>query len=225
LKFHPSLPMPHFVIDAPGGGGKIPITPECMFYDVIKEDGIAALNLKSLEYNRLKSGLEDVRDKDAAIIVIELGEIEDKEDKGVYELLKQYPPLYINMHLNHPDELTEDVKRVAPMLSDAGVPLGNRIDLIEGVNDEPKVIKELVHGLLKLRVKPYYLHADSEEDGLTIINSLRGFTTGMAVPHLVVGDKIICPNYIEEQTREKIVLRNYQGRTFEYPNCVAATCD
>ncbi|MGB7002439.1 MAG: KamA family radical SAM protein [Halobacteriota archaeon] len=219
LKLHPSLPMPHFVIDAPGGGGKIPITPECRFYDR-NGDGIVALNLKSLEYNKLKSELEDARDNGAEIIVIELGgiEIEDKEDKGIYELLKQNHPLYINMHLNHPDELTEDVKRVAPMLYDAGVPLGNRIDLIEGVNDEPRVIKGLVHGLLKLRVKPYYLHADSEDDGLTIINSLRGFTTGMAVPHLVVGDKIICPNYIVENTSEKIVLKNYQGKTFEHPN-------
>ena len=220
LKFHPSLPMPHFVIDAPGGGGKIPITPECRFHPDINGEGIEALNLDYLEYNVLKSELEDARDNGAAIIVIELGriEIEDKEDKGIYELLKQYCPLYINMHLNHPDELTEDVKRVSSMLSDAGVPLGNRIDLIEGANDEPRVIKGLVHGLLKLRVKPYYLHADSEEDGLTIINSLRGFTTGMAVPHLVVGDKIICPNYIVENTSEKIVLKNYQGKTFEYPN-------
>lgn len=217
LKFHPSLPMPHFVIDSPGGGGKIPITPECRFYDDVNGEDIKALNLESLEYNTLKSGLEDARDKGAAIIVIELGEAEDKEDKGVYELLEQYHPIYINMHLNHPDELTDDVKRVSSMLSDAGVPLGDRIDLIEGVNNDPKVIKELVHGLLKLRVKPYYLHADSEEDGLAIVNSLRGFTTGMAVPHLVVGDRIICPNYIVEKTREKIVLRNYQGRTFEYP--------
>lgn len=219
LKFHPSLPMPHFVIDAPGGGGKIPITPECRFYDVINGDGIEVLNLDYLEYNVLKSRLEDAGDKGAGIIVIELREIEkNKEDKGVYELLKQNHPLYINMHLNHPDELTEDVKRVAPMLCDAGVPLGDRINLIEGVNNDPKVIKELAHELLKLRVKPYYLHADSEEDGLAIINSLRGFTTGMAVPHLVVGDRIISPNYIVEKTREKIVLRNYQGRTFEYPN-------
>ncbi|MGB2727867.1 MAG: KamA family radical SAM protein [Halobacteriota archaeon] len=219
LKFHPSLPMPHFVIDAPGGGGKIPITPECRFYDVINGDGIEVLNLDYLEYNVLKSRLEDAGDKGAGIIVIELREIEkNKEDKGVYELLKQNHPLYINMHLNHPDELTEDVKRVAPMLCDAGVPLGDRIDLIEGVNNDPKVIKELAHELLKLRVKPYYLHADSEEDGLAIVNSLRGFTTGMAVPHLVVGDRIISPNYIVEKTREKIVLRNYQGRTFEYPN-------
>ncbi|MBC8520739.1 MAG: KamA family radical SAM protein [Methanomicrobia archaeon] len=219
LKFHPSLPMPHFVIDAPGGGGKIPITPECRFYDVINGDGVEVLNLDYLEYNVLKSRLEDAGDKGAGIIVIELREIEkNKEDKGVYELLKQNHPLYINMHLNHPDELTEDVKRVAPMLCDAGVPLGDRINLIEGVNNDPKVIKELAHELLKLRVKPYYLHADSEEDGLAIINSLRGFTTGMAVPHLVVGDRIISPNYIVEKTREKIVLRNYQGRTFEYPN-------
>jgi lysine 2,3-aminomutase len=218
LKLHPSLPMPHFVIDAPGGGGKIPITPECRFYDVINGDGIAVLNLDYLEYNVLKSGLEDARDKGAEIIVIELEELEDKEDKGIYELLKQNHPLYINMHLNHPDELTEDVKRVAPMLCDAGVPLGDRINLIEGVNNDPKMIKELAHELLKLRVKPYYLHADSEEDGLAIINSLRGFTSGMAVPHLVVGDRIISPNYIVEKTREKIVLRNYQGRTFEYPN-------
>ncbi len=217
LKFHPSLPMPHFVIDAPGGGGKIPITPECRFYDDVNGNDIKALNLESLEYNTLKSGLEDARGKVAEIIVIELGEIEDKEDKGVYELLKQYHPIYINMHLNHPDELTDDVKRVSSMLSDAGVPLGNRINLIEGVNNDPKVIKELVLGLLKLRVKPYYLHADREKDGLAIVNSLRGFTTGMAVPHLVVGDRIICPNYIVEKTSEKIVLRNYQGRTFEYP--------
>ena len=152
--------------------------------------------------------------------MIELGGIAI-EDKGVYELLKQYLPIYINMHLNHPDELTEDVERISSMLSDAGLPLGNRIDLIEGVNDEPRVIKELVLGLLKLRVKPYYLHADREEEGLTIINSLRGFTTGMAVPHLIVGDRVISPNYLIEKTSEKIVLRNYQGRTFEYPNALS----
>jgi lysine 2,3-aminomutase len=218
LKLHPSLPMPHFVIDAPGGGGKIPITPECRFYDAIRGDGIEALPLQSLEYTPLRSGLEGARDNGAEIIVIELEELEDNEDKGVYALLKHYHPLYINVHLNHPDELTEDVKEVCSILSAAGVPLGDRINLVDGVNDDPKVIRELVHGLLKLRVKPYYLHADSTEDGLAIINSLRGFTSGMAVPHLVVGDRIICPNYIEEQTSEKIVLRNYQGRTFEYPN-------
>jgi lysine 2,3-aminomutase len=217
LKLHPSLPMPHFVIDAPGGGGKIPITPECRFHHDINGEGIETLNLKSLEYNKLKSGLEDARDKGAEIIVIELEEIEDKEDKGVHGLLKQNHPLYINMHLNHPDELTDDVKKVALMLSDAGVPLGDRIDLIEGVNDDPKVIKELVHGLLKIRVKPYYLHAYREEEGLTIINSLRGFTTGMAVPHLVVGNRVICPDHIVGKMSEKIVLMNYQGRTFEYP--------
>lgn len=220
LKLHPSLPMPHFVIDAPGGGGKIPITPECGFYNAINKEGIETLNLKSLDYNTLKSKLEDARDNGAAIIVIELGGIAI-EDKGVYELLKQYLPIYINMHLNHPDELTEDVERISSMLSDAGLPLGNRIDLIEGVNDEPRVIKELVLGLLKLRVKPYYLHADREEEGLTIINSLRGFTTGMAVPHLIVGDRVISPNYLIEKTSEKIVLRNYQGRTFEYPNALS----
>jgi len=218
LKLHPSLPIPHLVIDAPGGGGKIPITPEYRFDNNIDKDGIAVLNLESLEYTSLKLGLEKARNKDAEIIVLEVEKIEDKRDKRIYEILKQYQPVYLNMHLNHPDELTEDVKEVSSMLSCAGVVLGNRTDLIEGVNDVPKTIKELMHKLLKFRIKPYYLHTANEEAGLAIISSLRGFTTGMAVPHLVVGDRIICPNYIVKKSKEKIVLRNYMGRLFEYYN-------
>ncbi|MEW6095376.1 MAG: KamA family radical SAM protein [bacterium] len=217
LKFHPCLPMPHLVIDAPGGGGKIPITPEYKF-DNRDEDGIAVLNLESLEYNSLNSQLKDARDKGAEIIVLEVKKIEDKRDKRIYEILKQYHPLYLNMHLNHPTELTEDVKEVSVRLADTGVVLGNRIDLIEGVNDNPKTIKELVHSLLKFGIKPYYLHTIKEEEGKAIISSLRGFTTGMAVPHLVLGDRVICPDYIVKKSKEKIVLRNYQNKTFEYIN-------
>ncbi len=148
-------------------------------------------------------------------------------------ILKKYHPLFINVHFNHPDELTPLATKALGRLADAGIPLGNQTVLLKGVNDEPEVMKELMHRLLLARVKPYYIYqADmvdrtehlrtSVQKGLEIIESLRGWTSGMAVPHFVIdapegGGKIpLLPEYVTRITDREVVMRNYEGKVFRY---------
>lgn len=151
------------------------------------------------------------------------------------EIVKQYHPIYMNLHFNHPDELTPDVKSACGRLADAGVPLGAQTVLLKGVNDDPEIMKQLVHQLLLARVKPYYLYqADltkgtnhfrtTVETGLRIIKALQGHTSGMAVPHFVIdapggGGKIplLPDNYLVHLDEDGAVLRNYENKTFHYP--------
>jgi lysine 2,3-aminomutase len=141
----------------------------------------------------------------------------------------------MNLHFNHPDELTPDVKAACGRLADAGVPLGAQTVLLKGVNDDPEIMKQLVHQLLLARVKPYYLYqADltkgtnhfrtTVETGLRIIKALQGHTSGMAVPHFVIdapggGGKIplLPDNYLVHLDEDGAVLRNYENKTFHYP--------
>jgi lysine 2,3-aminomutase len=148
-------------------------------------------------------------------------------------MLKRYHPLYMSVHFNHPDELTEEAKRALDLLSDAGIPLGNQSVLLRGVNDDPEVMKRLMQRLLVCRVRPYYIYqADlvsgteyfrtRVEKGLEIIRALRGWTSGLAVPHFVIdapggGGKIpLLPEYVESISDDKVVLTNYEGRRFVY---------
>lgn len=150
-------------------------------------------------------------------------------------ILKKHHPLYINTHFNHPREITPEAEKACAMLADAGIPLGCQTVLLKGVNDNPEVMKELMQKLLKIRVKPYYIYqADLVEGtdhfrtsvakGLEIIRALRGFTSGMAVPHYVIdapggGGKIaLVPESIVEWNEHEIVLRNYEGNLYRYPN-------
>jgi len=145
--------------------------------------------------------------------------------------LKKHHPLYINTHFNHPDELTPAAVTALGMLADAGIPLGCQTVLLRGVNDSVDVMKELMQRLLAARVRPYYIYmcdqvAGAEhfkttvEMGLDIIRGLRGWTSGLAVPHFVIdapggGGKIpLLPEYVERVTEDEIVLRNYRGRRF-----------
>jgi len=148
--------------------------------------------------------------------------------------LKKYHPLYVNVHFNHPDEITPEAERALALLADAGIPLGNQSVLLKGVNDDAAVMKRLLQKLLKARVRPYYLYqADyvngSEhfrtrvEKGLEIIDSIRGWTSGMAVPHFVIdspggGGKIpLLPDYVQDINEDAVVMRNYTGRVYVYP--------
>lgn len=150
-------------------------------------------------------------------------------------MLKKYHPLYINTHFNHPSEITPESKQACEMLADAGIPLGNQAVLLTGVNDDPQIMKELMQKLLTIRVKPYYIYqADlvfgtkhfrtSVEKGLEIIKALRGWTSGMAVPHYVIdapggGGKIaILPNPIVAYDDKEIKLKNYEGNIYSYPS-------
>lgn len=155
-------------------------------------------------------------------------------------VLQKHHPLYINTHFNHPREITKESQKACNKLANAGIPLGNQSVLLKGVNNDPEVMRELVHKLLLLRVKPYYIYqADlvkgtdhfrtSVQEGLEIIRALRGHTSGMAVPHYVIdapggGGKIaLMPEAIVAHTDEIVTIRNYEGELFSYPATPANT--
>ena len=153
---------------------------------------------------------------------------------GLEDVLRKHGPIWMSLHFNHPRECTEEVYAAAERLSFAGVPLGNQSVLLKGVNDDPETMKSLVHRLLQMRVRPYYLYqcdlitgsrhlrADVQK-GIDIIRALRGHTSGYAIPQFVIdapggGGKIpINPNYVEEMTEDSIVMRNFEGSEYRYP--------
>ena len=149
------------------------------------------------------------------------------------KLLKKFHPLYINTHFNHPWEITTESSLACQRLADAGIPLGCQTVLLKGVNDQPVIIKKLMHDLLKIRVKPYYLFQTdmtrgtnhfrtSVSSGRQIMRELIGHTSGLAVPTYAVdapggGGKIpLTPDYIQQEDKEKIVFTNYCGHTCTY---------
>jgi lysine 2,3-aminomutase len=153
---------------------------------------------------------------------------------NLIKVLRKYHPLLISLHFSHPLEITEECARACNKLADGGFPLGSQTVLLKGINDNVPTMKELMHKLLKIRVRPYYLYQcdlipgsshfrTTVKKGLEIIKGLRGFTSGYAVPTFVVdapggGGKIpLLPNYVVEHNNEKIVLRNYRGEMCEYP--------
>lgn len=150
------------------------------------------------------------------------------------EIFKQYGPVWMSIHVNHPKEATAELRDACERLSFAGVPLGNQSVLLKGINDDADVMKALVHRLLRMRVRPYYLYqmdlitggAHFKVDvrkGLEIIESLRGHTTGYAVPQYVIdapggGGKVpVNPEYVESITDDEVIFRNYEGKRFTYP--------
>jgi len=154
--------------------------------------------------------------------------------KELCEMLQKYHPLFISIHANHPRELTTEVLAGLEMASNHGIVMGNQSVLLRGVNDTPDVMKSLVHKLLRARVRPYYLYqCDLIEGsshlrvpvrtGIEIMESLRGHTTGYAIPQYVIdapggGGKVpVNPDYVLEHDEKRVVIRNYEGKTYEYP--------
>jgi lysine 2,3-aminomutase len=157
-------------------------------------------------------------------------------DDELCEMLARYHPLWLNLHFNHANEITPEVARAVDKLTRAGIPVGNQSVLLAGVNDCVNVQRELVHRLVEMRVRPYYLYqCDLVEGsghfrtpvgkGLEIIEGLRGHTSGYAIPTYVIdapggGGKIpVMPNYVVSYSDHKVVLRNYEGyiTTYEEP--------
>jgi lysine 2,3-aminomutase len=153
------------------------------------------------------------------------------------DMLKKYHPIYLNTHFNHPNEITPESKKACEMLADAGIPVGNQTVLLKGVNDNPETMKKLMLGLVKMRVRPYYIYQcdpvkganhfrTKVEKGLEIYKSLRGHTSGLAVPQFVIdapggGGKIpLLPEYVQEISKDKVVLKNYEGNLHEYPQII-----
>jgi lysine 2,3-aminomutase len=148
--------------------------------------------------------------------------------------LKKFHPLFLSIHANHPRELTTEVREALGRLADAGIPLGNQSVLLKHVNDDVVVMKALVHKLLMCRVKPYYLYQcdlisgsahlrTSVKKGLEIMEQLRGHTSGYAVPTYVIdapggGGKVpVAPEYVLCRNAGRVLIRNYEGKIFEYP--------
>ncbi len=153
-------------------------------------------------------------------------------------MLRKYHPLWINTHFNHPVEMTDEAREACARLADAGIPLGNQTVLLKGVNDDPRVMEELCRGLVRMRVRPYYLFqcdlVPGVEDfrtpisrGIEIMEYLRGRVSGLAIPTFVVdapggGGKIpVLPNYIVTTSPTHTVLRNFEGVLISYPEPVA----
>ena len=148
-------------------------------------------------------------------------------------MLKKYHPLWLNTQFNHPKELTEEAAEACARLADAGIPLGNQSVLLRGINDDPATMKALVRGLVKMRVRPYYLYQCQTlsgtahfrtpiETGIEIIRKLRGFTTGFAVPTYVLdtpyGKVPMGPEYMVDRDDEAVYLKNFEGRSWREPN-------
>jgi len=160
--------------------------------------------------------------------------------ESLCQVLKKHKPLWMSIHFNHPKEVTPAVKKSCGMLADCGIPLGSQTVLLKGINDRPAIMKKLFHELLKIRVRPYYIYQCDPvrgtshfrtpvSVGMQIIEKLRGFTTGYAVPTFVVdapggGGKIpVMPNYVVSYKPGEIVLRNYAGKLYTYKEEIPET--
>ena len=147
--------------------------------------------------------------------------------------LSQFQPIYINTHINHPDEITDEVRAACGLLSDAGISLGCQTVLLKGINDSPDIMKELMKKLIRTRVKPYYLHhvdmargvshfRTTIKTGLDIVSSMRGNISGMCIPHYVIdlpggGGKVpLLPESLLGIEGDDLLIKNYQGKIFKY---------
>lgn len=158
-------------------------------------------------------------------------------------MLKKYHPIWLNTHFNHSNEVTPEAAEACAKLANAGIPLGNQTVLLRGVNDCVNVMKKLVHNLVKIRVRPYYIYQcdlsmglehfrTPVSKGIEIIESLRGHTSGYAVPTFVVdapgggGKTPVMPTYIISQSPSKVILRNFEGviTTYTQPENYVDEC-
>ena len=158
-------------------------------------------------------------------------------------MLKKYHPIWLNTHFNHPSEITKESREACERMANAGIPLGNQSVLLKGVNDCVHVMKDLVQGLVRMRVRPYYIYQcdlsmglehfrTPVSKGIEIIEGLRGHTSGFSVPTFVVdapggGGKIpVMPNYVISQGTHKVILRNFEGviTTYTEPDAYKESC-
>jgi len=151
--------------------------------------------------------------------------------QSLCNMLKKYHPLYLNINVIHPNEITSDTEKACSRLSAAGIPLGSQTVLLKGVNDNVSTMKDLMLKLLKIRVRPYYIYQcdlakgidhfrTSIETGYEIMEKLRGWISGLAVPTFVIdtsGGKVpVAPDYVVSKTKSKIIIRSYRGKEYEY---------
>lgn len=152
---------------------------------------------------------------------------------GLVKMLRKYHPLYMSVHFTHPDEITPEVTEACTRIADAGIVMGSQTVLLKDINDNVETMKQLMHKLLKIRVRPYYIYQCDPIPGsshfrtpiikgLEIIQGLRGFTSGYGVPHFVIdapggGGKIpLVPEYYQGREGDNVILKNFEGKTYKY---------
>lgn len=155
--------------------------------------------------------------------------------RDLVKMLRKHHPLWMSIHFTHPTEITPEVREATSRLADAGIPLGSQTVLLKDINDDTEVMKSLMHSLLTMRVKPYYLYQCDPikgsghfrtpvHKGIEIIQSLRGHTTGYACPMFVVdapgggGKILLAPDAVAGRDGDDLLLRNFEGRIFRYPD-------
>lgn len=155
--------------------------------------------------------------------------------ESLVNMLSRYHPVFVNTHFNHPQEITTESKAACEKLINAGVPMGNQAVLLNGINNDKHIMKRLNQGLLQIRVIPYYIfHAKqvkstihfntSVDDGIEIMEYLRGYTSGMAIPTYIInapggnGKTPVLPEYIISRGRNWLMLRTWEGKVFKYEN-------
>ncbi|GAB4290478.1 MAG: lysine 2,3-aminomutase [Marinilabiliales bacterium] len=152
---------------------------------------------------------------------------------NLVKMLKKYHPIYMSIHSTHPDEITPEVEEAARRIADAGIVMGSQTVLLQGVNDNVDTMKELMHKLLKIRIRPYYIYQCDPipgsshfrtpvSKGLEIIQGLRGYTSGYAIPHYVIdapggGGKVpLLPEYYQGRKGDYVVMKNFEGKIYKY---------
>ncbi len=155
--------------------------------------------------------------------------------RDLVKMLRKHHPLWMSIHFTHPTEITPETREATARLADAGIPLGSQTVLLKDINDDTEVMKSLMHNLLTMRVKPYYLYQCDPikgsghfrtpvHKGIEIIQSLRGHTTGYACPMFVVdapgggGKILLAPDAVAGREGDDLLLRNFEGRIFRYPD-------
>lgn len=216
--------------------------------------------MKAFDYIRQNKAIRDVlftggdpltfSDEKLDWLLTELGKIEHVEikrlgsrvpitmpqriDDKLCDMLSKHHPLYLNVQVNHPKEITQDTARACDLLSKAGIPIGNQSVLLKRVNDDPDVMKVLSHELLKIRVRPYYIYhcqgtigiahlRTPVETGIEIVEKLRGFTSGLGVPSYIItpsglGKTPLAPQYQVSEGPGYVLLRNWEGVVYKYEN-------
>ena len=208
--------------------------------DVILSGGDPLL-VPDKELDRILNELRDIPHLEIIRIGTRVpGTLPQRVTHELCDILKKYHPLYFNIHFNHPDEISPEVEKACNMLADSGIPLGSQTVLLKGVNDDSKIMKKLMHKLLMIRVKPYYIYqADMAlgtdhfrtdvQTGLDLISDLQGHTSGMGVPYFVIdapggGGKVrLLPNTVIEHNEKEVIIKNYEGKVFRYPQPTTKT--
>jgi lysine 2,3-aminomutase len=193
----------------------------------------------TLSTHRLEEVISELR-KIEHVEIIRIGSrfpvvLPQRIDDELCSMLSKYGPIWLNTHFNHPNELTAESAAACDRLVRAGIPVNNQSVLLKGVNDSIQIQRKLCQGLLKIKVRPYYLYQCDEiqgtehlrttvETGLKIMGGMWGHTSGLAVPTYVIdlpqgGGKVpVLPHYLQSKLGEELIFKNYQGRYFRYRN-------